>query len=57
MSVSQQINAISVNSLNIILQSVKTLLNAKFALKTTTSDCITAFCALKKRKMHVFTLY
>ena len=43
-------------NLNIILQSVKTLLNAKFVLKITTLDCITAFCALKKREMHVFTL-
>ncbi len=47
MLVSQWINVINVSSLNIILQSVKTLLNVKFVLKIITLDNMIAFYALK----------
>jgi hypothetical protein len=49
MSVSQQINATSVSSLDIILQSVKTLSNVKFVLKITTPDNMIALSSTGKR--------
>jgi len=47
MLVSQQINVINVNSLNIILQNVKILLNVKSVLKIIISDNIIAFYIFK----------